>query len=150
MLSAIAIVLCFCWKWWVGVIALLCLHAYGAFRLFSMGLEQAFRNKYPDEFIGHIRWLIDYFYEKGYCRKEILDEGSSHPKYIMTNKNHSIIITLNAPLSKEQKDWTIEVSLSDSDKITLSFDCDIPKVYNDLDTYFETKMYNNGNVVIQS
>lgn len=103
VLSVIAIVLCFRWNWRIGVMALLCLFAYGTFWFLWMMVHAGLRNRFPYDFITQIQWMIDYFKKQGYYQKEIQDEGLDDPKYIMSKGNNTVTIILNAPLSAKKK-----------------------------------------------
>ena len=144
VLSVIAIVLCFRWNWRIGVMALLCLFAYGTFWFLWMMVHAGLRNRFPYDFITQIQWMIDYFKKQGYYQKEIQDEGLDDPKYIMSKGNNTVTIILNAPLSAKKKDWTIGIVLNDN-KWTFPLDCDRTKVCEELDAYIESYMDNNVN-----
>ena len=51
------------------MIALLCLLAYLAFQFMCWAIEGGFRNRFPLDFIGQIKWVINYFEKRGYREK---------------------------------------------------------------------------------
>jgi len=80
--------------WLVVKLAKACLWFLG--ELFEAG----FRNRYPDDFMMHFRWIVSEMETRGYVQADMMDAGSEYPGLLMKNgeTGGEMEIRLRAPL----------------------------------------------------
>ena len=132
-------VLCVYFKMWLWLIGLILLGVIVA-SLWFIGLfiEAGVRNKFPEDFVSQIGWVISYFETKGFQHVTNRNGGTDNPESVLVrNGKEEIIVRLNAPLLSSVP-YTITIISSDKAKEwDFREDADRGKVYKELDCFFE-------------
>ena len=76
----------------------------GALWLLEAFLEAGFRNRYPNDFMMNLGWIISDMESRGYKQAEMIDAGGDNPGVIMKNSRTDIEmeIRLRAPLLSDK------------------------------------------------
>lgn len=117
----------------------------GVVMVIFAGMEDGFRQKFPFDFIMQIKWLIDYFEQKGFIMSDYENLGTENPVVVMNNPNgQRVIIRLNAPINQR---YSIDInSLTDeTTPVNWHFSDWNSKekkkqIIEDLDKYFSTTL----------
>lgn len=123
------------WWWLIGLILLGVL--VGSLWFLGLFIEAGFRNKFPEDFVFQIGWVISYFETKGFQHVTNINGGTDNPESVLVrNGTEEIIVRLNAPLLSSIP-YTITIISSDKAKEwTFREDEDKEKVYKELDCFF--------------
>ena len=84
------------------------------------GLESGFRNRFPLDYLRHMKVEIDFFKEKGFQIINYLDSGSEHPGVLMQKENSpDVRIILNALIN--QSNYTVDVRVMKDPEISIKY-----------------------------
>ena len=84
------------------------------------GLESGFRNRFPLDYLRHLKTEVDFFEEKGFQIINHLDPGSEHPGVLMQKENSpDVRIILNAPIN--QSNYTVDVRVMKDPEISIKY-----------------------------
>ena len=84
------------------------------------GLESGFRNRFPFDYLMHLKVEINFFKEKGFQIINYLDSGSEHPGVLMQKENSpDVRIILNAPIN--QSNYTVDVRVMKDPEISIKY-----------------------------
>lgn len=122
--------------WWVLVVLLILGCIGGFILLLAVFMELGFRNKFSDDFVIRIGWVINYFEAKGFQHVTNRNGGTEHPESVLSrNDTEDIIVRLNAPIGFDPTTITIMVP-NQAKEWNFEVDADREKVYKELDCYF--------------
>lgn len=76
----------------------------GALWLLGALFEAGFRNRYPNDFMMNLGWIISEMESRGYKQAEMIDAGGDNPGVIMKNSRTDVEmeIRLRAPLLSDK------------------------------------------------
>ena len=76
----------------------------GTLGLLGALFEAGFRNRYPNDFMMNVGWIISGMESRGYKQAEMIDAGGDNPGVIMKNSRTDIEmeIRLRAPLLSDK------------------------------------------------